>query len=272
MTVRAVHWYEGMFLRPHHFQAEQRHWSHQLNRGEKWDQHYNWGVRSVDLDLEALANHRLVVRALQSPAPGRHPGLAARGRHCLPAIELKAAFERANSVTVFLAVPVLRLGRANTAGGPGRGRHPLPDRFPGAGGREHRRQSATDPGSADEPAAAALEPGPDRLRSAAHRPHREIAAGRGGAAAGPLLHPAAAGLRCLATAGRRHPANHLRPHRQEERAARQPGRCQQHLLRQPGPGRSADLRPAPRSQRSVCLARHPGLRPGHSSAGVPTWS
>ena len=26
MTTRAVHWHEGMFLRPHHFNAAQQHW------------------------------------------------------------------------------------------------------------------------------------------------------------------------------------------------------------------------------------------------------
>lgn len=116
MTARAVHWYEGMFLRPHHFQAENRHLAHVLNRGEKWDQHYNWGVRAVDLDLEALANYRLVVRSLEARLPdGTLIALPEDGT--VPAIELKAAFEKANSVTVFLAVPVVRLGRANVATG-----------------------------------------------------------------------------------------------------------------------------------------------------------
>src|SRR4029079_7827252 len=66
MTTRAVHWYEGMFLRPQHFQAGQRHLEHQADRSAQWDVHYNWGLRSLELDLDALANFRLVVRALEA--------------------------------------------------------------------------------------------------------------------------------------------------------------------------------------------------------------
>src|SRR5438045_3612479 len=66
MTTRAVHWHEEMFLRPHHFQAAQRHWRHLADRGEKWDLQYNWGLRAIDLDLDALGNYRFVVRSLEA--------------------------------------------------------------------------------------------------------------------------------------------------------------------------------------------------------------
>ncbi len=66
MAVRAVHWHEGMFLRPHHFQALERYWSQQLNRGDKYDLHYNWGLAAIDLDRDALANYRLVIRSLKA--------------------------------------------------------------------------------------------------------------------------------------------------------------------------------------------------------------
>src|SRR5262245_22386414 len=66
MTARLVHWHEGMFLRPHHLQAAQRYWAHQGMLGEKWDLHYNWGLRAIDLDLDALSNYRCVVRQLRA--------------------------------------------------------------------------------------------------------------------------------------------------------------------------------------------------------------
>jgi type VI secretion system protein ImpJ len=116
MTARAVHWYEGMFLRPHHFQAAQRHWDDLMSRGAHWDIHYNWGLRGIDVDLEALANYRFVVRALQARLrDGTMVTLPEDG--VLQPLDLKGAFERGNTVTVFLAVPVLRLGRANSASG-----------------------------------------------------------------------------------------------------------------------------------------------------------
>src|SRR5690348_266162 len=114
MTSRAVHWHEGMFLRPHHFQIAQRHWAHMAARGDKWDTHYNWGLRAIDLDLDALANYRCVVRALK--ARMRDGTLVSiPEERTLPALDLKPAFERENAVTVYLGVPVLQLGRANVA-------------------------------------------------------------------------------------------------------------------------------------------------------------
>lgn len=114
MTVRGVHWHEGMFLRPHHFQAAERH-SHQfINRNEKWDVHYNWGLRSVDIDLDALANSRLVVRTLQARM---HDGtlVSIPEDGSLPVLELKSALEQGNNVNVLLAVPTVNLGKANVA-------------------------------------------------------------------------------------------------------------------------------------------------------------
>ena len=58
MTTPSVHWYEGMFLRPHHFMTAQRHWFHQAGLSERFDLHYNWGLRSVAIDLDALARTR----------------------------------------------------------------------------------------------------------------------------------------------------------------------------------------------------------------------
>lgn len=113
MTARSVHWHEGMFLRPHHFQAAQRHAQFLDHLNEKWDQHYNWGLRSIDLDLDALANYRLVVRSIEARLPD---GTLVAEDGGLPVLDLKTAFEGGNSVTVYLAVPVANLGKANVGG------------------------------------------------------------------------------------------------------------------------------------------------------------
>src|SRR5262249_14944651 len=103
MTARAIHWHEGMFLRPHHFQALERHREHQTFRNEKWDLHHNWGLRAIDLDLNALTNYRFVVRALQARLrDGTLVELPADGP--LPALELKGAFDQGQRVTVLLGV------------------------------------------------------------------------------------------------------------------------------------------------------------------------
>ncbi len=114
MTTRAVHWHEGMFIRPQHFQTAQRYWAHLVDRSEKWDVHYNWGLRAVELDLDALANYRGVVRSLCARLrDGTLIALPEDG--LLPALDLKPAFEQGTSVTLYLAVPVLHLGRANVS-------------------------------------------------------------------------------------------------------------------------------------------------------------
>jgi type VI secretion system protein ImpJ len=105
-----------MFLRPHHFQAAQRYLSHLGNQGEKWDQHYNWGLRSIDIDLDALANRRLVVRTLK--ARMRDGTLVAVPEDgLLPPLDLQGAFERESTLRVFLAVPLFNLGKANAPTG-----------------------------------------------------------------------------------------------------------------------------------------------------------
>ncbi len=115
MAVRAVHWHEGMFLRPHQLQAAQRYALHHSNQSERWDHNYNWGLRAIDLDRDALANHRLVVRSLQARLrDGTLISVPEDGE--LPAVDLKPAFERDGALTIFLGVPVLHLGRANVGG------------------------------------------------------------------------------------------------------------------------------------------------------------
>lgn len=114
MTTRAVHWHEGMFLRPHHFQTASRHQEHIAHRGAKWDLHYNWGLRDIELDLDALSNYRLVIRSLQARLrDGTLVSIPEDG--LLPNLELKGPFEQTGSIMVYLAIPVLHLGRANAA-------------------------------------------------------------------------------------------------------------------------------------------------------------
>jgi type VI secretion system protein ImpJ len=121
MSIRPVHWHEGMFLRPHHFQAAQRHTQYLTNLGDKWDHYYNWGLCSADIDLDALANHRLVVRSLKARMrDGSLVSVPEEGT--LPTLDLKTAFEGSTNPTVLLAVPVANLKQANVStNGPANG-------------------------------------------------------------------------------------------------------------------------------------------------------
>jgi type VI secretion system protein ImpJ len=105
-----------MFLRPHQLQAAQRHVAQQLFLNTFWDHSYYWGLRAFELDRDALANHRFVVRRLRLRLrDGTLLNMPEDG-DVLPALDLKPHMERESNLTVSLAVPVVTLSRANVAG------------------------------------------------------------------------------------------------------------------------------------------------------------
>ena len=111
MTTRAVHWHEGMFLLPQHLQAAQRHGTHVAQLSDKWNQHYSWGLHTCELDLDALANQRLVVRTLRARL-GDGTLISVPEDGLLPAVDLQGVLERVQVVRIFLALPVFDLSRA----------------------------------------------------------------------------------------------------------------------------------------------------------------
>jgi type VI secretion system protein ImpJ len=120
MTVPAVYWHEGMFLRPHHFQAADRHWADQLRHNARFDVYHNWGVRAIDIDPDALKNYRFEVHRLEARLRDGTVVLADRDRNPLPGLDLRAAIEKlppGGMADVLLGVPVLQLGRENAAAG-----------------------------------------------------------------------------------------------------------------------------------------------------------
>jgi len=114
MATQAVYWHEGMFLRPQHFQVWERHARELIQREGKWNLHYNWGLRRAEIDLDALGNYRLVIRELSARlGDGTLVDVPALGN--LPVLDLKEAFGRETTLTVYLAVPVFQLARANVS-------------------------------------------------------------------------------------------------------------------------------------------------------------
>lgn len=112
MSQQAVHWHEGMFLRPQHFQASERHVRHWTGLNSRLDMHYNWGLRKIDLDLDALANHRVQVNAIE--ARMRDGSLiSVPGDARLAECDLRAAFVKEAVVTVYLGLPLLQVARGN---------------------------------------------------------------------------------------------------------------------------------------------------------------
>jgi len=101
-----------MYLLPHHSQAGERFAQQHLQRSHKWDLHYNWGLRTLDLDREALINYRFVIRSLTARMrDGTLMAVPEDGS--LEPLDLKPALARANAVTVLLALPQLLIGKPN---------------------------------------------------------------------------------------------------------------------------------------------------------------
>ena len=61
-----VHWSEGLFLRPHHFQALERSWSEQSSASTFASDPCSYGVVSVEIDSTALANRQIQLRSCRA--------------------------------------------------------------------------------------------------------------------------------------------------------------------------------------------------------------
>ncbi len=121
-----IHWYEGVFLRPHHFQSAERYWADAAQFSNRLDNPHNYGLVALEFSKEGLANHQLEVRRLQArmrdgtlvsfdvgSEPDRVDLTRAMSELRQVNASLKDAFERDSVVRVYLAIPKLRLGRAN---------------------------------------------------------------------------------------------------------------------------------------------------------------
>ncbi|QEL20039.1 type VI secretion system baseplate subunit TssK [Limnoglobus roseus] len=115
MRTLPVYWHEGMFLRPHHFQASDRFWTDYTRQSSRWDSPYNWGIRRIDIDQNALKTYSFVVHSLQ--ARMRDGAIVRVPQDCnLGEINLRNAFDQQDLVEVLLAVPTLEVGRSNVGG------------------------------------------------------------------------------------------------------------------------------------------------------------
>jgi type VI secretion system protein ImpJ len=123
-----VHWYEGLFLRPHHLQAADRYWTELLQTSSRWNCAYDYGLYAFEFSKEALANHQIDVHVLKArmrdgtivdldvgQQPDRVDLKQSVGEVSNLAAQLGEAFEQESIVRVYLAVPKLKLGRVNIA-------------------------------------------------------------------------------------------------------------------------------------------------------------
>ena len=136
MRNRPVHWSEGMFLRPQHFQAADRYWTEALGTSESWDHAYNYGLRAIEISKEAIGNYQVQLNLCQARMkdgtlvalePGQLPDRAELKDSLSDVKQLVAhlaeAFDNEAVVRVYLAIPKLKMGSANVAPADDPGKH-----------------------------------------------------------------------------------------------------------------------------------------------------
>ncbi|UCE31648.1 MAG: type VI secretion system baseplate subunit TssK [Burkholderiales bacterium] len=107
-----VVWSEGLFLRPQHFQQQERHFEYAIDRRARSSSGYGWGFERLELDPASLGVGKLQINAARGVLPDGT--LFAFPEHDPPpaALDIPGACK---DELVFLALPVARAGVASTA-------------------------------------------------------------------------------------------------------------------------------------------------------------
>lgn len=124
----AVHWHEGLFLRPHHLQAWDRHWHETTTASERWGSPYRYGVASIEINRDALAAgffqlDNIRAKTSEGTLIELAPGESTERRdlrQTLTGEQSKAStipFDGRASLDVYLGIPRLQLGGRNVSAG-----------------------------------------------------------------------------------------------------------------------------------------------------------
>lgn len=126
MANHEPHWGEGLFLRPHHFQASARRLRETIQVSENWLTGYPYGLHHIEFDEDALLNWRISLTSchirLHDGSHLRFPEDATLDPIAIPREVFESDGARA---LVYLAVPRLEHGRSNVdpEGAPRRSRY-----------------------------------------------------------------------------------------------------------------------------------------------------
>jgi type VI secretion system protein ImpJ len=114
MQNHQVHWSEGMFLRPHHFQASDRFWSEVNSQNFRFDHPYGYGVSAIKISGDALSNGLILMQGLNARF---HDGtIVSNSDGQKDQLDIKSRLspkQLGQTLTVYLATPGLSEGLAN---------------------------------------------------------------------------------------------------------------------------------------------------------------
>jgi len=113
-TPHELHWHEGLFLQPQHFQFWQGELRKQFVMERSWSRSFPYGLAEIKPRVEALAQWRLEFESIKAVMPSGRvidwPGNAE-----LPTLDLKSLFDaRRDALTICLCVPIHFEKRRNT--------------------------------------------------------------------------------------------------------------------------------------------------------------
>jgi type VI secretion system protein ImpJ len=110
--LNTIAWSEGMFLRPHHLQHDDQWSAARLNHHLRSIDPFHWGVRTFELDEDALSDHRIVVLHLDAVLPGGHIVRYPNGNAVVQSREFNPQIQK---LGVYLGIRNLRATEPNTA-------------------------------------------------------------------------------------------------------------------------------------------------------------
>lgn len=114
MRTRPVHWSEGMLVLPHHFQAAQSNLLDWLATSQDWIFANGYGIRALEINLDALKNFEVRVPRLQARLKDGTLLAVPENAH-LPILDLKSVMSETPEVYLQLALPEVIAGKANAA-------------------------------------------------------------------------------------------------------------------------------------------------------------
>jgi type VI secretion system protein ImpJ len=123
-----IHWSEGMFLRPQHFQAADRHLTEAISLSVKAGEECSYGIVRLDIDPVALSNRQFELRSCQARMRdgtvvwlefSEEPDRLSLRDLVVDSTGLVSALDEPrqskDSVRVFLAIPKLDISAANVS-------------------------------------------------------------------------------------------------------------------------------------------------------------
>ncbi|MCA9116593.1 MAG: type VI secretion system baseplate subunit TssK [Planctomycetaceae bacterium] len=113
MRTRQVRWFEGMLVLPHHFQSAEQNMHDWIATSQDWLSQYSYGLWSMDLNRAALQNYEVRIPRLEARLrDGTLISVPENGQ--LRTLDVRAAFETSEQVYIYLLLPQVVQGRANS--------------------------------------------------------------------------------------------------------------------------------------------------------------